>query len=134
MKKLFQEFKDFAVKGNVVEIAIGLVLALVFQAVVKSLVDDVIMQVVAAIFGQPDFSSLVIEIGDGEIRYGAFINAIINFLLVAWALFLFVVKPYNAMKARQEAEEEAAEEEAPAEPPEDITLLREIRDSLRSGR
>ena len=127
MRKLFQEFKNFAVKGNVVEIAIGLVLALVFQAVVKSLVDDVLMQVIAAIFGQPDFGGLVIDIGDAEIRYGVFLNAVINFMLVAFALFLFVVKPYNAMKARQEAEEEA---EAPSGPPEDIALLTEIRDAL----
>lgn len=130
MKKLFDEFKEFAVKGNVVEIAIGLVLALVFQAVVKSLVDDVIMQVVAAIFGQPDFGGLVIDIGDAEIRYGAFLNAAINFVLVAFALFLFVVKPYNAMKARREAAEAAETEAAPSEPPEDIVLLREIRDAL----
>jgi large conductance mechanosensitive channel len=126
MKKLFEEFKAFAVKGNVIEIAIGLVLALVFQAVIKSLVDDVLMQVIAAIFGQPDFGGLVIDIGDAEIRYGAFLNTIINFVLVAFALFLFVVKPYNAMKARAEAAEEAA----PSAPPEDITLLREIRDAL----
>jgi large conductance mechanosensitive channel len=133
MKKLFQEFKDFAVKGNVVEIAIGLVLALVFQAVVKSLVDDVLMQVVAAIFGQPDFSSLVVDIGEAEIRYGAFLNTIINFVLVAFALFLFVVKPYNAMKARQEAADQAAADEDPPAPAEDITLLREIRDALRQS-
>jgi large conductance mechanosensitive channel len=132
MRKLFEEFKAFAVKGNVVEIAIGLVLALVFQAVVKSLVDDVIMQIVAAIFGQPDFSGLVIDVGDAEIRYGAFLNAIVNFLLVAFALFLFVVKPYNALRARQEAaEQEAAEEAPPAAPPEDVVLLREIRDALQ---
>ena len=129
MKKLFEEFKAFAVKGNVIEIAIGLVLALVFQAVIKSLVDDVLMQVIAAIFGQPDFGGLVIDIGDAEIRYGAFLNTIINFVLVAFALFLFVVKPYNGMKARAEAAEEAA----PAAPPEDIKLLREIRDALSTS-
>ena len=127
MRKLFDEFKAFAVKGNVVEIAIGLVLALAFTAVVTSLVDDVLMQIIAAIFGQPDFGSLVIDVGDAELRYGAFINAIINFVLVALALFVFVVKPYNSLKARQET----GDAEAPS-PPEDITLLREIRDALKA--
>ncbi len=126
MKNLVQEFKDFALKGNLVEIAVGLVLALAFSVVVTSLVDDVIMQIVAAIFGQPDFSTLTIDVGDATIRYGAFLNSLIIFALIALALFLFVVKPYNALKARQES----GEGDAPA-PPEDITLLREIRDALR---
>ena len=125
MRKLLADFKAFALKGNVIEIAIGLVLAIAFTAVVTSLVGDVLMQVIAAIFGQPDFNQLVIDIGDSEIRYGAFINALITFALVALALFLFVVKPYNALRARQEAGDEAA----PA-PAEDIALLREIRDAL----
>lgn len=125
MRKLLADFKAFALKGNVIEIAIGLVLAVAFGAVVTSFVDDVLMQIVAAIFGQPDFSGLVIDIGDSEIRYGAFVNAIITFTLVALALFVFVVKPYNKLRERQEAGDEAA----PA-PPEDITLLREIRDAL----
>lgn len=128
MKKLLAEFKAFALKGNVIEIAIGLVLAVAFGAVVKSLVDDVIMQVIAAIFGQPDFSELVIDVGDATIRYGAFLNALLTFALVALALFVFVVKPYNNLRARQEA----GDEEAPS-PPEDITLLREIRDSLKTS-
>jgi large conductance mechanosensitive channel len=123
--KMLREFKDFALKGNVVEIAIGLVLALAFSAVVTSLVEHVITPIVAAIFGQPDFSQMSIHVGDSEILYGSFINAVIAFVLVALALFLFVVKPYNAMKARQEA----GDEEAPP-PPEDIVLLREIRDGL----
>ena len=130
MKKLLDEFKSFALKGNVVEIAIGLVLAVAFGAVVKSLVDDVLMQVIAAIFGQPDFSRLVIDVGDATIGYGAFINAVLTFALVAFALFLFVVKPYNAMRERQESDAE----ETPAAPPEDITLLREIRDALQARR
>lgn len=128
MKKLLGEFKAFALKGNVVEIAVGLVLALAFTAVVSSLVDDLLMQIIAAIFGQSDFSRLVIDLGDSELTYGAFLNAVISFALVAIALFIFVVKPYNAMRARQEA----GDEEAPP-PPEDITLLREIRDALREA-
>ena len=93
MKNLLAEFKAFALKGNVVEIAIGLVLAIAFGAVVASLVDDVLMQVIAAIFGQPNFSSLVIDLGDATIRYGSFLNTLITFALVALALFFFVVRP-----------------------------------------
>ena len=125
MKKMYEEFKEFAIKGNLVEIAIGLVLALAFKDVITSLVDNVLTPIVAAIFGQPDFSRLSIDIGESAILYGTFINAVIGFLLIAFALFVFVVKPYNAIRARQEA----GDEEAPA-PPEEITLLREIRDSL----
>jgi large conductance mechanosensitive channel len=122
---MLKEFKDFALKGNLVEIAVGLVLAIAFGALIGSLVEDVLMPIVAAIFGQPDFAGLTIDIGDSAIFYGRFINAIITFAMVAAALFFFVVKPYNVMKARQES----GEGDAPA-PPEDITLLREIRDAL----
>lgn len=122
---MLKEFKDFALKGNLVEIAVAFVLAAAFGAVVTSLVENVIMPIVAAIFGQPDFGGLTIDIGESRIFYGAFINAVITFTLVAAALFFFIVKPYNVLKARQET----GEPDAPA-PPEDITLLREIRDAL----
>jgi len=128
MKNLISEFKDFALKGNVVELAIAFVLGAAFAAVIASLVENVLMPIVAAIFGQPDFSRLAIDIGDSAVVYGAFLNAVIAFLLVALALFFFVVKPYQAVQARQAAEEEAAE---PAPDPDDIVLLREIRDSLK---
>ncbi len=124
---MLEEFKEFALKGNLLEIAVGLVLALAFKSVIDSLVADIINQIIAAIFGQPDFSTLVINVGDGKIFYGNFINAVISFLLVAAALFFLVVKPYNAYKARKAAD---PTEEAPAEPGEDVLLLREIRDSL----
>lgn len=126
MKKFIDEFKDFALKGNLVELAVAFVLAAAFGVVVASLVDDVVMQIVAAIFGQPDFSGLTIDVGDAKIRYGAFLNAFISFLLIALAVFVFIVKPYNAIKARQEQ----GAEDAPA-PAEDIVLLREIRDALK---
>ncbi len=126
MRNLYEEFKEFAVKGNLLEIAVGLVLALAFKDVVTSLIDNVLTPIIAAIFGQPDFSRLSIHVGESEILYGTFVNAVLGFFLIALALFLFVVKPYNAMKAKQEA----GDEDAPA-PPEDITLLREIRDALQ---
>ena len=85
------------------------------------------MQIIAAIGGQPDFSSLTIDIGDGEIRYGAFLNAVISFLIIGFVLFL-VVKAYNHMI---EVSKRGGKEEEVTEPGEDVVLLREIRDSLR---
>ncbi len=127
MKKLISEFKDFAMKGNIVDLAVAFVLGAAFAAVVKSLVDNVLMPVIAAIFGQPDFSNLSIDIGESDIVYGAFVNEVVAFVLVALALFLFVVKPYQAVQARKQAEEPAEE---PAADPEDVVLLRQIRDAL----
>jgi len=121
---MLKEFKDFAFGGNLVEIAVGLVMAVAFGALVASLVENVLMPIVAAIFGEPDFSSLTFEIGEGVVSYGAFINALITFIFVALAVFFFVIKPYNAFKARSEKAEEDEE------PSEEIQLLREIRDSL----
>lgn len=122
---MIKEFKEFAFKGSLLDVAIGFVLGVAFATVITSLVQDVLTPIIGAIFGQPDFSGLSITIGDSEILYGNFLNALITFLLVALALFLFVVKPYNAMKARQQAGEEPE-----VEPAEDIVLLREIRDAL----
>lgn len=129
MKKLFDEFKAFALGGNLVEIASGLVLALAFAAVVTSLVENIIMPIVGIIFGEPSFDDLILTINGSEIMYGTFITAFVAFLLVAFALYLFVVKPYNAYKART-----ASGEEEPPPPPEEIVLLREIRDGLKAGR
>lgn len=122
---MIKEFKEFAFKGSLLDVAVGFVLGLAFATVITSLVQDVLTPIIGAIFGQPDFSGLSITIGDSQILYGNFLNALIAFLLVALALFLFVVKPYNAMKARQQAGEEPE-----VEPSEDIILLRQIRDAL----
>lgn len=124
MKNIAQEFKDFALKGNIVELAIAFVLGVAFKTVVDSLVSDVLLPVIAAIFGQPSFSRMSIHIGESEIVYGAFFDSIVAFVLVALALFFFVVKPYQAMQEK--------DEEAPAEDPgpSEIDLLTEIRDSL----
>ncbi len=81
-------FKAFVLRGNLLDLAIAFVLGLAFAAVVTSLVDDVIMQVVAAIFGKPDFSSLTFGLGDGTIRYGSFLTALITFLIIAFVLYL----------------------------------------------
>ena len=126
MKNLYQEFKEFAFKGNIIELAIAFVLGAAFATVVSSLVDNILLPIVAAIFGQPDFSRISIDIGESEILYGSFLNAVLSFLLVAAALFFFVVKPYKAIQRE--------EEEAPAEDPgpSEVDLLIQIRDALRS--
>lgn len=97
---MIREFRDFALKGNLVELAVAFVLGVAFAAVVTSLVDDVIMQLVAAIVGKPDFSSLTFSIGKGEIRYGAFLTALVTFLIIAFVLFLVVKAVQKAMPAK----------------------------------
>lgn len=124
---MIQEFREFALKGNLLDIAVGFVLGVAFAAVIGSLVADIITPLIAAIFGQPDFGSLAITINDSRILYGSFLNAVFTFLVVALALFFFVVKPYNVMRARAERDQEEAVEEAA----EEIILLTEIRDALR---
>jgi large conductance mechanosensitive channel len=87
---VIRDFKEFALRGNLLELAVAFVLGVAFAAVVTSLVDDVIMQLVAAIVGKPDFSNLTFSIGDGVIRYGSFLTAVVTFLIIAWVLFLIV--------------------------------------------
>jgi large conductance mechanosensitive channel len=101
MSKLIDEFKAFALKGNLVDLAVAVILGIAFNAVVQSLVNDVVMQIIAAIIGEQDFSTLQFGIGDAEIRYGKFLTAVINFLLIAFVLFV-VVKAVNRATRRQE--------------------------------
>jgi len=116
---MIQEFKDFINKGGVFEAAVGLVMALAFIPVVDSLVGDVIMQIVAGVFGQPDFSSIGFDIGDARVGIGSLINAIIGFTIVGFIVFL-LVKAYNSATGA------GAEEDGPSE----VDLLTEIRDQL----
>src|SRR5690606_16882110 len=135
MRSFITEFKEFINRGNVVDLAVAVVLGAAFGAVVTSFTDDVLMQLVAALFGQPDFSSLTISFGpvDPEtglqtvIRYGAFLTALISFLIISFAVFL-VVKALNEMQRQRARGETPAEEEPP--PPTDVELLAEIRDLL----
>jgi large conductance mechanosensitive channel len=122
-----QEFKDFIMRGNVVDLAVAVVIGAAFGAVVASFVSDLLTPLIAAIFGQQDFSSLTFTINESTFRYGSFINALITFTMVAFAVFFFVVKPINHLRARQAR----GEEEAPA-PTEEVQLLTEIRDVLRN--
>lgn len=129
---MLKEFKEFISRGNVLDMAVGVVIGGAFTAIVNSLVGDILMPIIGGITGGMDFTSYVAHIGDASINYGAFIQAIINFLIVAWVIFM-IVKAANAMRAKADAlraKEEAVAEE-PAQPSEDILLLREIRDSLK---
>ena len=122
---MLQEFKKFIMKGNLVEIAVGLILALAFADVVKAFTDGIISPIIGAVFSVPSFKEKTLEIGDGVLKYGTFIDAVINFLIVGFVLFL-IVKAYNAMKERM------ARSPEPDEVPDDIALLTEIRDLLRT--
>ena len=111
---MLKEFRDFLLRGNLLEIAVGLVLALAFTMVVNSLVEDLLTPLIAAIFGKPDFSGLTFTINESTFRYGEFLNAVIAFLLIAAVLFFLVVKPTNALAARRaDREEEAPTRQCP---------------------
>ena len=100
---MIQEFRDFLFRGNIIELAVAFVMGVAFAAVVNSLVDNLVMPVIAMIIGKPDFSDLTFTINDAVFRYGAFITDVIQFLAVAAAVFFFIVKPVQAMVARREA-------------------------------
>lgn len=122
MKNMIDEFKDFINKGDVVTIAVGLILALYFQKIVEALLDGVINPIVAAIFGESNFTSIGFDIGDAFISIGLVIDAIISFIVVAFILFM-MIKAYNNWKDPDEDTDAG---------PTEIELLTEIRDSLRS--
>lgn len=140
---MIKEFKEFALRGNMVDMAVGIIIGGAFGTIVKSLVDDVIMPPLGMLTSGVDFKELswelkapVYEVVGGtqtlvtpavKLDYGAFINNVITFLIVAWAVFL-VIKAMNAMQRRFMHEEQAPADAPP--PPEDIRLLREIRDAL----
>jgi large conductance mechanosensitive channel len=110
---MLTEFRDFLMRGNLLELAVAFVMGLAFAALVGSFVDDLIMPIVAMIFGKPDFSSLTFTINDAVFRYGAFITALITFATTAAAIFFFVVKPMTALVARMSTptEDEVTDEE-----------------------
>jgi large conductance mechanosensitive channel len=101
---MVREFKQFLMRGNVIDLAVAVVIGVAFAAVVNSAVNDLIMPVIALIFGEPDFSNLTFTINDAIFRYGAFITAVVNFVLVAAAIFFLVVKPINALMERSRRE------------------------------
>ena len=119
---MVQEFRDFIAKGNMIDIAVGFIMGVAFTALIGSLVSDVLMPIVAIPFGEPSFNSIIWTINGSEILIGTFITSVVAFLLVALAVFLFIVKPYNAYKADTETDED--------EGPSEVDLLTQIRDSL----
>ncbi|MFN8035553.1 MAG: large conductance mechanosensitive channel protein MscL [Acidimicrobiia bacterium] len=127
MKEFLKDFKKFVMRGNVLDLAVAVIIGIAFGAVIKSLVDDVIMPFVGAIFGKASFQDLTLSIGDGVIRYGAFINTVINFLIIAFVLFL-VIRLFEKMKSMRGADEEAEPLTVGEE------LLTEIRDILKTNR
>jgi large conductance mechanosensitive channel len=109
---MLKEFRDFLLRGNIVELAVAFVMGLAFAAVVNSLVNDLIMPVIAMIIGKPDFSGLTFTINGAKFRYGAFITNVIQFIAIAASVFFFVVKPVNALLQRHKS---PAEEGMPGE-------------------
>ena len=124
---MIKEFRDFLFRGNVVDLAVAVVIGGAFAAITVSLVEDIITPLLG-LFGIPDFSTWVIEVGDAKMRIGDFLNTLISFITIGAAIFLLVVKPMNRINAMQ-ADEQAEEEKAPSE----IELLTEIRDELRKS-
>ena len=105
---MLREFKDFLMKGNIVELAVAFVMGVAFAAVVNSFVNDLIMPILAMIFGKPNFDDLTFTINEAVFRYGSFITAVITFVSIAAAVFFFVVKPMDAIRKRMTKEEEAS--------------------------
>jgi large conductance mechanosensitive channel len=124
---VLKDFKAFLLRGNVVDLAVAVVIGAAFGAVVTSLVKDIITPLVAAIGGQPDFSRLSVTINHSQIMYGMFLNAIIAFVILAAVIFFFVIKPLNTLMARFAS----GKEKAPAAKDPQLVVLEEIRDSLK---
>ena len=124
---MIKEFREFILRGNVVDLAVAVVIGAAFGAIVSALVKDIITPLIAAVGGKPDFSALKFTLNKSQFLYGDFINAIVSFLIIAAVIFFLIVKPLNTLLARR-----AAHEEPPPEAPaEDVALLTEIRDLLK---
>jgi large conductance mechanosensitive channel len=115
-----KEFKDFIAKGNLVELAVAFVMAAAFGALVTAFIDNIIMAIIGAIVGKPSFDQLSFTIGKGVVNYGKFLTVLVNFLIIAFVMFL-IVKAYNKMKASAPAPEPSSTDK----------LLMEIRDGLK---
>ena len=123
---MLKGFRDFVLRGNVLDLAVGVIIGVAFGAVVTSLVENIVTPLIGAIFGQPDFSAIVL----GPLKIGLFLNAVLSFLLVALALYFFIIVPANAAMTRfKKPENETA---APVLTDE-AKLLIEIRDMMKSG-
>jgi large conductance mechanosensitive channel len=126
MKRYIEEFKKFAVRGNVIDLAVAVIIGGAFGKITTSLVDNIIMPLVGLFIGGIDFAKLTVTVGDANISYGIFIQNIVNFLIIAVVIFI-VVKAINKVHRKEEKEEEKKAQE----PSEEVKLLREIRDVLK---
>ena len=126
MKSFLQEFKAFAMRGNVVDLAVAVVIGAAFGKIVTSLVDNVITPLIGLLLGGINFSGLSVHVGSAIIKYGAFIQSVVDFVIVAFVIFM-VIKVMNTLKKNEEAKPEAKQ----AEPSEEVKLLREIRDAIK---
>lgn len=124
---MLKEFRDFIARGNVIDLAVAFVMGVAFAAIVTSLVNDIIMPLIGIIIGGINFSALMLQVGSAQVKYGNFIQAIVNFLIIAFVIFL-IVRSINKI---QERYRKPAAPVAPPPPTEEIILLREIRDALR---
>jgi large conductance mechanosensitive channel len=126
MPRLLKDFRDFVMRGNVLDLAVAVIIGIAFNAVVNSLVNDVIMQLIAAIVGKPNFNALTVTVGSGIIHYGRFLTALVNFLIIAATLFV-IIRVFEQLQRRRgprEVEEEPLKSD-------EALLLTEIRDLLR---
>jgi large conductance mechanosensitive channel len=119
---VIKEFKEFAVKGNVVDLAVGVIIGGAFGKIVSSLVEDIVMPLVGTVLGGLNFAALTVRIGEATLKYGKFIQTCVDFLIIAWAIFM-AVKIINRLKRGEPA--------APPPPPRQEVLLEEIRDLLK---
>lgn len=127
---MLKGFKEFIARGNVVELAVGVIIGAAFKNIVDALVDGIINPLIAAVIGKPDFSdAFILTLNGTDVKFGLLITAIINFILMAFAIYFCIVVPMNALNARRKKAEELAEEEASDE----VKLLTEIRDALAQG-
>lgn len=129
MKSFIKEFKEFISNGNVMSMAIGIIIGGAFTAIVNSLVADIITPLIGMILGGINFSSISITVGSAQLMVGNFIQAVIMFVLTALVIFV-MMKGLNKLAAKKKAADDAEEAAAPAEPSDEVKLLMEIRDAL----
>lgn len=134
MSKLVSGFREFILRGNVIDLAVGIIIGAAFGAVVQALVNGILNPLIGAIFGQPNLDRIwTITINDSDILPGVFLTALLNFLLIALAIYLLVVVPMNRLDEIRKARQ-PKEPEVPPALAADVVLLQEIRDLLAEGR
>ena len=127
---MLKGFKEFISRGNVVELAVGVIIGAAFKNIVDALVDGIINPLIAAVIGKPDFSdAFILTLNGTDVKFGLLITAVINFILMAFAIYFCIVVPMNALNARRKK----AKDDAPKEISDEVKLLTEIRDALAKG-